>query len=139
MSHHPRARGGRALVLPLAITLALLCLAPTPGDIGGCGQPPEELDARLFYDTLETTDCRACQRCGLATRTCAAACEPHDDVEGVFPVGCAPLAHDGEVCLRRLQAAGCDEYAPYVADDEQGAVPLRSRPRPTECQFCPAR
>jgi hypothetical protein len=46
-----------------------------------------------------------------------------------FPEGCAPLVHDGEVCLRALHFASCDAYRGYV-DDAAPTVP-------TECDFCP--
>jgi hypothetical protein len=39
------------------------------------------------------------------------------------------LVHDGEVCLNALDAASCDDYEQYVAN--QGAT------IPTECNFCP--
>lgn len=140
MSQHAvrRPRSAHLLALAAALT-ALLCSAATPGDIGGCGQPAEELDARVFYSSLQATDCRACRSCGVTSATCDAACDSTSPTPGAFPTGCAPLAHDGEVCLRRLQEADCDEYAPIVADGASGVVSLTSRPRPTECQFCPAR
>ena len=120
----------RALTFVVA-TMALFCLAPTPGDIGGCGQRAEDLDARVFFESLAGTDCRACQQCGFATATCADACATDGKIPGAFPLGCAPLAHDGEVCLRRLQHDPCDAYRVYVADDSPGhAVSLTSRPRP---------
>lgn len=129
-----------AKVRPLSVvvaTLALLCLAPTPGDIGGCGQPAEDLDVPRFLGVLAATDCRRCVECGLHSATCELACSDAP-VPSSFPEGCAPLAHDGEVCLRRLQQESCSAFARYVVDDDEGkAVPLLSRPRPSECQFCP--
>ena len=117
-------------VLLVVATLGLFCLAPTPGDIGGCGQPAEELDAVRFFEVKKDLDCRQCRSCGLGTSACAKACNDQAP-ERAFPTGCAPLAHDGEVCLRALDAADCDDYASYMSD----AVP-RS---PSECQFCPVR
>ena len=38
--------------LLLGALLGVLALAPTPGDIGGCGQPVEELDRELFFASL---------------------------------------------------------------------------------------
>lgn len=127
----------RARVLGAA-ALSLLALAPTPGDIGGCGQPAEELDQRVFLATLAATDCKRCRACGVHTSTCLDACAPATPPPTALPDGCAPLAHDGEVCLRRLLEASCGDYERYVADGEGGApVPLLDRPRPSECLFCP--
>ena len=89
----------------LVMLIGLLSLAPTPGDIGGCGQAAEDLDPRLFYASLAATDCRACQACALSTLSCANACDGSITLPSAFPAGCAPLAHDGEVCLRRLRGA----------------------------------
>jgi len=126
------ARSPRLSPAPVLVvaTLALFCLAPTPGDIGGCGQPAEELDPVAFFEVKKYVDCQACQRCGIETAACSKACGAGAS-ERAFPTGCAPLAHDGEVCLRALDAADCDDYASYLSD----AVP-RS---PSECQFCPVR
>lgn len=138
----PPSRGLRALFpsRALVMLLGLLAMAPTPGDIGGCGQAPDDLDARVFYASVEATDCRQCTGCGLATSTCALACRPPVSEVRNFPEGCVPVVHDGEVCLRRLQQDSCEAYRDYVADDIDGvAVPLLSRPRPGECQFCPPR
>lgn len=126
----PRSRRVPPAVLVVVATLGLFCLAPTPGDIGGCGQPAEELDPVAFFEAKKYVDCQACERCGLGTAACAKACGPTEP-DKAFPRGCAPLAHDGEVCLRALDATGCDDYAGYMSD----AVP-RS---PSECQFCPLR
>jgi len=126
--------------LGAAMALSLLAMAPTPGDIGGCGQPVEDLDPELFYRTLEAGDCAACRRCGFGTKSCELACATEKGLSPKFAEGCAPLAHDGEVCLRRLQNESCDDYRPYMADGDDGqAIELASRPRPTECQFCPPR
>ena len=130
-------RASRARVLAVA-ALSLLAMAPTPGDIGGCGQPAEDLDQRVFLATLAATDCRRCRACGLSTATCADACAPTAPLPTALPEGCLPLAHDGEVCLRRLQESSCGDYEAYVADAEGGEpVPLLDRPRPSECLFCP--
>lgn len=121
----------------LVILLGVLAMAPTPGDIGGCGQPAEDLNQPGFISTLAYTDCKQCRECGFTTNTCVDACK----VGGLprsFPEGCAPLAHDGEVCLRRLVEASCSEYEAYVGDTPEGAaVPVLDRPRPGECLFCP--
>lgn len=121
------------------MALSLLAMAPTPGDIGGCGQPPDELDSAIFFSSLAATDCRMCQSCGFATKSCELACGADRGIPPDFPEGCVPLAHDGEVCLRRLQSEDCEAYEPLMRDDEVGAaIPLTLRPRPSECQFCPA-
>ena len=91
----------------LLLLVALLCLAPTPGDVGGCGQPAQELDAPIFFATKKAIDCQQCRRCGFANQTCALACDSSAEVAVSFPEGCLPLVHDGEVCLRRLQHASC--------------------------------
>lgn len=114
----------RRLWLALA---ALTCMAPTPGDIGGCGQPARLLDARRFFEKKRSIDCSACSVCGIRRRTCSTVCT--DPVPNEFPPGCFPLVHDGEVCLRALTYSTCDEYLGYL--DERA-------PRvPTECEFCP--
>jgi hypothetical protein len=50
--------------------------------------------------------------------------------QDAFPDDCLPLVHDGEVCLRALLDADCDEYSRYVVSDPE--IPL-------ECNFCPVR
>lgn len=122
------------------LLLGALSMGSTPGDIGGCGQAPEPLDPTLFYRSLEATDCRQCQACGFSTATCVASCERASPGKFFFPEECAPLAHDGEVCLRRLLSEDCETYRPSVLDREDGSTtPIEARPRPQECQFCPAR
>ncbi|EYF08009.1 hypothetical protein [Chondromyces apiculatus] len=115
-------------VVRLCLLLALFVAAPVAGDIGSCGQTPEDLDAFKFFAIKAQIDCVKCQECGLLTEACAQACAatPEDDA---FPAGCYPLAHDGEVCLNALDFAGCSAYAEYMADE--GAT------TPTECNFCP--
>lgn len=115
----------------VGVVLALMCAAPTPGDIGGCGQPAETLDAELFFKVLKYTDCSMCQQCGFVSVMCTEACDTNSAPPTAFDKGCEPLAHDGEVCLRKLQNSSCDAYSNYVNDD--------SPTRPSECQFCPAR
>ena len=115
-----------------AITMALavvLGMGPTVGDIGSCGQAPEVLDPRTFFDIKSGVDCARCGDCGLRTQRCTSACNEPPDTS--FPVGCQPVVHDGEVCLRALIHASCDEYESYVSDTAPTA--------PGECQFCPAR
>ena len=118
--------------LPLGwLALALFfTAAPTAGDIGSCGQPPDDLDAAKFFGSKQATDCRRCGECGLDTKACERACAPALE-QSAFPTGCWPLVHDGEVCLDALGAASCKDYAKYLADDAPTV--------PTECDFCPAR
>lgn len=112
----------------LGLALAALCLAPTAGNVGSCGQEAVLLDADKFGAQKRGIDCSRCTTCGLSTTACEAACG-EGRIEVVFPEGCAPLVHDGEVCLDALWAASCDEFEQYVADE--GAT------IPTECDFCP--
>lgn len=119
--------GGATRALLAAVAL-LFCAAPTPGDVGGCGQDPQELDAETFFASKAGIDCERCQDCRLTTNTCARACD-ESLILPTFPEGCVPLVHDGEVCLRALLFASCSDYGGYVADRD---------PRiPTECNFCP--
>jgi hypothetical protein len=107
----------------------LVCLAPTPGDLGGCGQEPRLLGARRFFEEKREVDCSACSTCGIVNRTCSSVCT--DPVTAAFPEGCFPLVHDGEVCLRALSYSTCEEYAGYLDD--------RAPRIPSECDFCPRR
>lgn len=112
----------------LLVVLALFTLAPTAGDIGGCGEQPVVLDARKFFDQKQLIDCQRCTECGLSSDACGRACGPFAEL-AEFPAGCFPLVHDGEVCLNALVAAGCDDYASFTSDVAATA--------PTECNFCP--
>ncbi|HKO50491.1 MAG TPA: hypothetical protein VJV79_22365 [Polyangiaceae bacterium] len=107
----------------------LFCTAPTPGDVGGCGQKPAELDPGTFFASKANTDCQRCQECGLTRASCANACNAPESYPSAFPENCLPLVHDGEVCLRALLHASCDDYASYMSDSSPSV--------PTECNFCP--
>ncbi len=109
--------------------IVVVSAGPTAGDIGGCGQQAALLDDAKFFAQKARVDCDTCSACGIVSRRCELSCE--GDTGEVFPVGCQPLVHDGEVCLRALSVADCDDYARYVADE--GAT------TPTECAFCPLR
>jgi hypothetical protein len=109
--------------------LALACLAPTPGDVGGCGQEAVLLDAPTFFANKKRTDCGRCDECGLASDACRDACDSSVPYQTAFPEGCLPLVHDGEVCLRALKHASCGDYEGYM-DDVAPEVP-------SECNFCP--
>ena len=115
--------------LPVAaMILALFCLAPTAGDVGGCGTTPTALDPDAFAFARKTEDCLRCSACGLSTPRCLRACDSTLPPETVVPPTCAPLQHDGEVCIRALDAASCSKYATYV-DPLSPAIP-------SECDFC---
>ena len=120
--------------IELIALIGLLCTfvaAPTPGDIGGCGQPPQELDPVVFFASKDHIDCQRCQECGLAFNSCARACDPKASVPHKFPNNCYPLVHDGEVCLRALYNASCGDYLRYMDDLNPDT--------PSECNFCPPR
>ncbi|HEX3775679.1 MAG TPA: hypothetical protein VHV51_14505 [Polyangiaceae bacterium] len=124
-----RLRERRAQLL-LSLIAFVFCTAPTPGDIGGCGQRPQELDPGIFFVSKAAIDCQRCTECGLASKSCTNAC--NDDpasYPNAFPDRCLPLVHDGEVCLRALSNASCSDYADYMSD--------QSPTVPTECDFCP--
>jgi hypothetical protein len=112
----------------LSLTLAaLLCLAPAPGDIGGCGQTARDLDPEAFFASKQGIECSRCRECGLRTPACVVACGL-GPIPNEFPPGCFPLVHDGTVCLRALTQASCAEHRKVVAEP----------PRvPSECNFCP--
>jgi hypothetical protein len=116
-----------AAVRVVAACVALVCLAPTPGDIGGCGQVARDLDPTVFYASKQGIECRRCGECGLDTPRCQEACES-ETLPRSFPEGCFPLVHDGTVCLRALTQSSCEQHAKVVSDP----------PRvPSECNFCP--
>lgn len=125
------SRGPKPLTLLLAAIAAIFCAAPTPGDVGGCGQDPQILDAPTFFANKKARDCRQCQKCGLTTQSCRGACDTTVPYDTEFPEDCVPLVHDGEVCLRALLYASCDDYVGYMDD----AAPTTA----SECNFCPPR
>ena len=118
----------RTVLLPAALAFLVFGLAPTVGDIGSCGQEPDELDAKTFFLYKRALDCQRCGDCGLRSTACQGACGATPALIA-FPDGCHPFVHDGEVCLHALLIASCDDYASYVRDDAPTA--------PSECQFCP--
>jgi hypothetical protein len=117
--------------LLLSLGVLMFCTAPTPGDIGGCGQEAKELDAPIFFATKKHVDCERCRDCELFTQSCAAACDGSEQPPDAFPEGCVPVVQDGFACLRALSHASCDDYTEYM-DDRAPSVP-------TECNFCPTR
>jgi hypothetical protein len=119
-------------VLVRAAFLLVLCpfvLAPTPpGDVGGCGQAAQPLDAPIFFQHWASIDCQKCAECNFSTERCTTSCEG-TELQTAFSEGCAPLVHDGEVCLHALRASDCGDYEEFVSDS--------GRLVPTECRFCP--
>lgn len=113
----------------LAVTVVLFCTAPTPGDIGGCGQRVQPLDPGEFFERKKANDCKMCSECSFSTDYCEKACDGDVEPESEFPEGCDPIVHDGEVCLNALEAADCDDYEDFVKDE--------GRKAPNECRFCP--
>lgn len=108
--------------------LAALCMAPTAGDVGGCGREATELDADDYAHARKEEDCERCRACGIATARCTRACDPNAAPDIDLPPTCRPLRHDGEVCLRAIHAASCEKLATYVDD--------RAPATPSECEFC---
>ena len=122
---HPRGR----TKIGFFVSVLLFCTAPTPGDVGGCGQAPAELDPGTFFASKANIDCQRCEDCSLTRVSCQNACNVPDNFPSAFPDNCVPLVHDGEVCLRALLHASCDDYASYMSDSSPSV--------PTECNFCP--
>jgi len=121
------ATSSRRATRGLLAALAVCCLAPTPGDIGGCGQTARDLDPEVFFESKQSIECRRCEECSIRTRACETACD-NGPVPEQFPEGCYPLVHDGTVCLRALTQNACEEHQKVMADP-----PLV----PSECNFCP--
>lgn len=128
MNGRERLRDGLAARLGLCAVVLLFCAGPVPGDVGGCGQAPSSLDRQRFFDSKRALDCVRCNECEVVSKRCDAACAPEPDDERL-PRGCDPLEHDGDVCLRALLNAPCEEYRTFLRDE--------SAETPTECNFCP--
>jgi hypothetical protein len=122
------SRPGRPAIL-VAMMLALITMAPTVGDVGGCGGEAAPLDASKYFRERLRVECDRCRECGLFGAACTRACDPRTVVPSSFPPGCRPVEHDGLVCVRALEALACDAFIDVV--DPQPIVP-------TECDFCPA-
>jgi hypothetical protein len=110
--------------------LAVLCAAPTVGDVGSCGQTADPLGAPEFFRARADVECTRCADCGYDTRPCRRACEiaRGGEVPRAFPEGCQPVVHDGEVCLNAIEALSCGRVGDLVSE-----APIV----PTECDFCP--
>jgi hypothetical protein len=118
------------LRLAVALVSVLFLAAPVPGDVGGCGKAARSLDAPAFFEAKRALDCSRCRECDLVSKICEDACSA-EPLAAELPRGCDPLEHDGDVCLRALADASCDEYETFVRDAAPEA--------PTECNFCPPR
>lgn len=121
------SRSTRRLTVVVA-GLAILVMAPTVGDTGGCGRTAVELDRDRYASARKLQDCEKCQECAVQSERCRRACDATVLPEIVLPATCRPLYHDGVVCLRALAAAACDRFAAFV-DDEAPETP-------SECGFC---
>ena len=123
------SRAARPFAVAATCALALaLGTGATPGDVGGCGARASDLDVALFAKQRKDVDCARCRDCGLSTARCGRACDAAAASDVALPATCHPLAHDGDVCIRALRVASCDDYASYVDDDAPSS--------PTECDFC---
>jgi hypothetical protein len=112
----------------IAMLLALLCAAPTAGDIGGCGTGPDEIAPERYAAARKRLECDRCRECGVRTDRCVRACASDRPSDVALPATCRPLVHDAEVCLRALLSASCDTFARAVDDVSPVA--------PSECLFC---
>lgn len=112
----------------VVILLGVLCMAPTAGDVGGCGAEVTALDDATFAKARSELDCRRCAECNVPTTRCKNACDPSKPPATQIPKSCQALKHDGEVCLRRLESVSCEVFGSYVSD----LAPAT----PSECQFC---
>ncbi|MGC4092046.1 MAG: hypothetical protein QM756_30020 [Polyangiaceae bacterium] len=66
---------GRVARAVLAFVALAFCAAPVPGDVGGCNQKAEELDAGAFFASKARVDCAHCADCALRTDACQRACD----------------------------------------------------------------
>lgn len=117
-------RSRSVLVAVVAVTFLI---APTAGDVGGCGRTAEELDLARFSAVRRAIECERCGECGVSSTRCGRACDPSSPALDLGAT-CHPVEHDGDVCLRALQHTSCERFARAVAD--VGAEV------PTECAFC---
>lgn len=114
----------------LGMVLALLCAAPTVGDVGGCGDEPVTLGPTKYTNARKKLECGRCRECGVRTERCKRACDPKAPGDAVLPATCRPLERDAEVCFRVLLETSCEVFASSVDDVSPTA--------PSECLFCRA-
>lgn len=126
MTRRQPTRQGVAIGFVVGV-LGVLCMAPTPGDVGGCGTTVTELNVDNYAYARKQIDCDRCNECSLHTTRCVHACDPNAPPDTSLPTTCRPLEHDGEVCVRALHYASCSDYATYVTDTPS---------IPSECDFC---
>ncbi len=112
----------------VVIVFGVLAMAPTAGDVGGCGREASLLDREAFARARKLEDCERCTECGIENERCKRACDANAAFDIIIPLTCRPLRHDGAVCLRALDAVSCDTYATYVDDNSPST--------PSECEFC---
>lgn len=112
----------------LGIVLAVLCAAPTAGDIGGCGEEPVLLAPTRYTAARKRLECNRCRECGVGTQRCKRACDPKAPGDAELPATCRPLERDAEVCFRVLLETSCETFAASVDDVSPVA--------PSECLFC---
>lgn len=117
-----------ALPTLVVAVLGVLSLAPTAGDVGGCGSEASLLDVAAFSRARKQEDCEHCTTCGLTTSRCVRACDPKAPSDVALPATCRPLLHDGEVCIRAIHAGSCTDWAKWV-DETAPTIP-------SECEFC---
>lgn len=121
-------RRSRGPMVAVVLILGVLCMAPTAGDIGGCGTEAASLDTNAFAAARKELDCRRCAECAIPTARCKSACDVTKPPVTQIPTSCQPLLHDGEVCLRKLDAVSCETFGSYVSDVAPST--------PSECEFC---
>ena len=118
----------RLNVALIGVVSVLFLMAPTVGDVGGCGVTAQPLTQAQFAHARKLEDCKRCSQCTLGSQRCLASCDAGVPEDIAFPDTCKPLYQDGLVCIRALAASSCDDYARYM-DDTAPEVP-------TECEFC---
>lgn len=151
-------------VLRLAAVLLFFTAAPVAGDIGSCGQPPDDLNPTTYFMVKESLDCKRCLECMLRSEACQIACKPV--IESNDPNAAAFLPAACDTCAQQeLPTDACKlacatgtqlsefprDCYPLVHDGEACLNALKAsgcndyrlfmadlEPTiPTECNFCP--
>lgn len=140
----PRTRTGT--VLRLAVVMLFFTAAPTAGDIGSCGQAPDDLDAEKYFTTEKTLDCSRCLQCELISDACKLACKPA--LESPFDYFGRPESAECQKCVAdelstnackaackpcNLGHTGCDSAADCCSFAPTALMPLRAR-GPNACK-----
>ena len=110
------------------MVFALLSTAATAGDVGAWGRTATLLQRGRYENARKLQDCARCTECGIANDRCRRACDRTFAPDIQLPATCRPIEHDGEVCLRAIDAVDCDRFATYVDDVAPSS--------PSECEFC---